>query len=553
MPHNMPNHWDRNRALTLADIRGWRAISYSRFSSSLQEGNDSIARQQAALSRAISDVGLALDTTLEDRAQSASKGHHRTKGELGRLLAAIHEGAVPSATVLIVENVDRLTRESVLDAYTMLATMIRAGIVLLVCGDDELELYDEAAINGRAGDRLYTELRAAYKYTRRLGQLQRARHERRREQAARGEHIIPNGIVPGWLDRDLRSRTHTLNQHASTIERIFRECREGASAKEIAAGLNRDDVPTMRGSAMWRAPRVGTILRDDAALGYWSPIQWRNGRRVPVGSPALVYPPAVTAELWQAVQDALSARKGVVRGAAGKTVPNLFTGRAFCGSCNASLRIDTGGGYRGGKRKRHLLCGAYMEAKTCADATRYDLNLLERPILWNLIEMMRLAPSPMQTRNTSSERIAALHVQIGQRETSILGYLRNGSSPTMQRMVETLAAETDDMRREVSVLKLAEATLAAHRTAAQQLWPLMRATIIPALDGDLTARDHLRGLLSRHAYKITGDRSDSGGLVIRFGAAEARVHPDNGERDRLGGMDDPSQGQEGTWEVLSVS
>ncbi len=25
MPHNMPNHWDRSRALTLADIRGRRS------------------------------------------------------------------------------------------------------------------------------------------------------------------------------------------------------------------------------------------------------------------------------------------------------------------------------------------------------------------------------------------------------------------------------------------------------------------------------------------------------------------------------------------------
>lgn len=531
MSNISPSHWDRSRALNLVDIRGWKAISYLRFSSSLQEGNDSIARQRAALDHAVREVGLELDRSLEDHAKSASKGHHRTKGELGLLLFAITEGAVPQGTILIVENIDRLTREGVLDAYTMLATIIHAGVVLLVCGDEELELYDEAAINGRAGDRLHSDIRAAYKYTKRLAQFQRSQQKRRREQALRGEKVIPNGIVPGWLDRDLNTRTHHLNQHAGTIERIFRECVKGASARQIAAGLNRDGVLTMQGAAVWRAPRIGAILRDDAVIGYWTPTQLQGKTRVPAGPPAPIYPPAVGHGLWQEVQNALSARRGITRGAIGTTVPNLFTGHVFCGSCGGTLRIDTGGGLRGGRRKRHFLCGAYMDAKTCAVSVRYDLDVLERRLVWKLARMIRLVPKTARTMNAHAEQIAGLRIGIEQQEAMVLGYMRN-SSPTVQTAVAKLAAETDSMRRRAEALEHEAAVLAAERTAAEEFWPVLRATIAPALRGEVEARDRLRGLLSRHAYRIVGDKDDLGGLIIHAGTAQSCIHPDDDARER---------------------
>jgi hypothetical protein len=48
---------------------------------------------------------------------------------------------------------------------------------------------------------------------------------------------------------------------AATRERIVRERAAGRSLREIAAGLNRDQVPTGQGGATWWASTVRYVLR----------------------------------------------------------------------------------------------------------------------------------------------------------------------------------------------------------------------------------------------------------------------------------------------------
>jgi len=78
--------------ITPADLIGPLVISYLRFSSSPQEKGTSIDRQQETLDRIIAHYQLVLDHSLTDRALSALKGRHRTRGKVADLLAAIDKG-----------------------------------------------------------------------------------------------------------------------------------------------------------------------------------------------------------------------------------------------------------------------------------------------------------------------------------------------------------------------------------------------------------------------------------------------------------------------------
>jgi len=462
----IPLRWDRSRPLSLEDIRGWRAISYLRFSSSLQGEGDSIERQRVNTERAVEALDLILDRAIEDQAKSASKGIHRKKGELGLLLSAIDAGRIPVGSVLIVEAVDRLTREGLLDVYPMLTKIIRGGMVLLVCGEtedeDEFELYDEHAINGRQGDKLHVDIRSAYKYTKRLSQTAKARHARRRESASRGEQITPNGVPPFWIDRDMRARrrgdpVHTLNEHRCAIVAMFEEAAANQSVRQIADALTRREITDPDGRP-WRCSAIGRCLRDDAVIGFWTPIQWIDGKRTPVGPACQVYPEAISSTLWQAVQDSLDQRGGVLRGATGKSVPNLFSGRAVCPVCESAMRVDTGGGIRRGQRKRHLICGNYVEHRGCKEAARYDLNQLERPLIWTLAERLRLAPNAAKRPSEWAERRAALEVEIRQKDDAIAAMMpRVGGSHTLLAHVERLGFKADRLRQELASLMEATA------------------------------------------------------------------------------------------------
>ncbi len=89
--------YDHDRQLFAADLYGRSMISYMRFSSSQQGSGSTLERQAETRDRVQTYYRLVQDEALLDQARSASKGHHRTKGELGGLLEAIKRGEIDFA------------------------------------------------------------------------------------------------------------------------------------------------------------------------------------------------------------------------------------------------------------------------------------------------------------------------------------------------------------------------------------------------------------------------------------------------------------------------
>ncbi len=114
-----------------------KAYSYVRFSTPEQEKGDSLRRQIQNSEKWATEHGYELDDTIkiEDRGLSAHKGDHRKKGNLGKFLDLVTGGKIAPGSVLIVESLDRLSREEVLEALTQFLNIIRAGIHLVTLID----------------------------------------------------------------------------------------------------------------------------------------------------------------------------------------------------------------------------------------------------------------------------------------------------------------------------------------------------------------------------------------------------------------------------------
>src|SRR5262245_58222501 len=92
------------------------AYSYLRFSSPAQADGDTVRRQSALRDdwlRRHSHVTLDQSLILADRGVSGFTGEHRTnkKHHLARFLDLVRRGRVAAGSYLIVENLDRLSRE----------------------------------------------------------------------------------------------------------------------------------------------------------------------------------------------------------------------------------------------------------------------------------------------------------------------------------------------------------------------------------------------------------------------------------------------------------
>src|SRR4051794_7179131 len=94
------------------------AYSYIRFSSPQQAEGDSLRRQHELRDAWLKRSGARLDTslTLRDEGVSGFTGSHRTNPDrhaLAAFLDLVKKGRIPQGSFLVVESLDRLSREHI--------------------------------------------------------------------------------------------------------------------------------------------------------------------------------------------------------------------------------------------------------------------------------------------------------------------------------------------------------------------------------------------------------------------------------------------------------
>jgi DNA invertase Pin-like site-specific DNA recombinase len=127
-----------------------RAYSYLRMSTELQLKGDSKRRQLDASMAYAEEHGLELADDghlreigisarrLEDIGVSAFKGANVRDGALGQFLAAVKAGSVERGSYLLVESLDRLSREEILRAHSLFLGIVQSGINLVTLADNRV-------------------------------------------------------------------------------------------------------------------------------------------------------------------------------------------------------------------------------------------------------------------------------------------------------------------------------------------------------------------------------------------------------------------------------
>jgi DNA invertase Pin-like site-specific DNA recombinase len=281
------------------------AYSYLRFSRPEQARGDSRPRQGEGPAEWCARNGIRLDTTttLHDLGKSAfKKGKHRqaqAESTMARLLnpadlvnpdrrglaaflELIRQGKVPRGAYLIIENLDRLSRDDAIPATHLLTGILLAG-VRVVQLEPELVLTDKSDT--------FEIMRAILELSR--GNSESAMKSKRlrevwgdkKRQAREGRpmsHRLPGWLqlqgatrIPGAGGRERwsfeQARIVPIPAHAATVRRIFEMAAGGYGMKRIVDTLTREKVPTPGRSQKWNRAYVRNILNDRRALGEHQP------------------------------------------------------------------------------------------------------------------------------------------------------------------------------------------------------------------------------------------------------------------------------------------
>jgi DNA invertase Pin-like site-specific DNA recombinase len=305
------------------------AFSYLRFSDPRQSAGDSVRRQTADRDEWLADhPDVILDQTLEmsDRGRSAFRRKNWDTYALAQFVKLIG-GRVEPGSYLLVENLDRLSREEEGVATELFLSIINRGVIIVQLSPHVKEFRRPVGVADLFSailDLSRGHGESKIKSTR-VGE---AWAEKRRNA---GQELVTHR-VPGWIRVQPDGRRVADPAATATVKRIFALAADGHGLGSIAQQLHDDRVPligklTFKGKPVtWSGSLVRYIILNRAVLGEFQPHIGSPGDRQPAGDVLPHYYPRIIDErAFHAAHGGLATRRKCGRGRPAAGV-NLFAG-----------------------------------------------------------------------------------------------------------------------------------------------------------------------------------------------------------------------------------
>lgn len=506
--------------------KGRRVYSYVRFSTPEQSLGDSERRQLTDAQSWVSVKGYKLDEShcMADRGLSGFKGHHRTRGVLGRFLGSVEAGEIPRDSILLVENIDRLSREGATDTLRgIIFKLWDFGISIATISPDQI--YEPGCDNTPQFFVLLLLIQQAHEESRKKSERIRAARESARA-AARDEKKLLTRLVPAWLRVTEDGRLEPIPKAVATLQMIFELKLQGIGLESIAAKLNREapwyppKQHEKQTSFGWRGSYIKKILGNRAVIGEYQPHHNEKGKRVPIGDPIPGYYPSVIAgDVFHAVQNRLAANKG--KGGRTGAVTNLFTHLIKCAYCGGPMRLQDNGKPRG----RSLVCDNAKRGVKCK-CHRINYFECEKLILENCHKLRpeQVLPKPDEQAQRSlrlrqrvqgrTGELMAVEQQIG----NLLDQITRTASDSMRDKYEAKMVELEQKKVEVEAqlhkdqqeLQTAEASTKSFHSWKRNFDSLREVLSESNPEVRLRLQSHIRELIERIEVFPVGFKSEVG-------------------------------------------
>ena len=400
-----------------------RAYSYLRVSCLAQVSGDGLRRQGDFAEQICQEEGWCLDDSLRfvDRGRSAFHGDNARIGALSMFLAAVKSGRVAPGSVVIIENIDRLSRQEVDEAYDLFRAILKSGVWIATREPRRVYRRETAGNMIDLLEPLFIMARGHEESKIKSVRLTAHWDERRRQAREAGRPIGKR--CPAWVELVPGGGYRLRPGPAATVRAVFRLCREGMGLGQIVDWLRARPAehPPFGSSRVWSRSYLRLIIKRRAALGEWQPRQGRDGRNMkPAGSPVVAFwPAAVSEDDWQLAQAAVAGRKGK-RGRPGNSEANLFTGLVREAQTGERMAVRS---FRFGPDiRRHYLVATRL-GDSCAKGLGMPYRDFEECVLEELRMMLAadiLPPSPERdAREGRIRELTARLVALDQREATL--------------------------------------------------------------------------------------------------------------------------------------
>lgn len=315
---------------------------YVRFSSEKQSGGNSHQRQVESIENFAKINGYEVNDTLNlrDLGISAYKGKNAKEGALGVFIKMVENGSIPvdGSSYLCIEQFDRLSRQTVDQAYSIFRKILLLNVNIITLMDKKV--YTKKSLNNMVS--IISSLlimEQAHIESDKKSRWVSAVFQTRLEQLRNGEKVQFGYMLPGWID-NLGTKTATnfvFNDKVKTVKMIIDMYLKGETMGHIARILNEKQIPQFarkksKNKSSWNSGKISHLLTNQCLIGQ---LKIKKTNEIIEN----YYPSVLSQDEWDHIQSTktINAKTKV----AGRRSINIFQGRLFCADCGNKYYFET--------------------------------------------------------------------------------------------------------------------------------------------------------------------------------------------------------------------
>ncbi|HBT8458906.1 TPA: recombinase family protein [Klebsiella pneumoniae] len=424
-----------------------KAISYIRFSTKIQSVGDSTKRQSKYINDWLKrnpDYYLDESLRFQDLGISGFSGANARSGAFGEFLAAVESGYIEAGSVLLVESLDRVSRQDIDTAGEQLRKILRSGVEVVTLVDNEWYT-KESLKDSLSMIKAMLVMERAHEESAMKSTRLRSMWAGKRERAANGE--IMSKRCAAWLKvSEDRSHFEFIPENVKAVQRVFQLRLEGLSHVKIAKQMNDEGFSTLNQfkpvKGGWSQSSVTELLSNRSVIGFKVPSKSMAVKGV--SEIPNYYPSIITDEQFYAVQQLKQSSAGRKPSSDLPLLTNLFKGVLRCSECGFIVVVA------GVSAKRSGIYKCSMKSEGRCNSVGFSRLQTDRALVQGLLyNTNRLALNRDNGSAIGSLQSELEHLQ-KQRERLIKLAMLADDTESMAKDLKTLNSQIKDAEKSVS-------------------------------------------------------------------------------------------------------
>lgn len=507
------------------------AYSYVRMSTDMQLKGNSLERQKEKSKEYAIRHDLQLVENFEDIGVSAFKGRNIKDGMLGEFISLIEKKTIPTGSYLLIESLDRLSRENILESIPLFIKILKSGIKIVTLIDEQVYGAEKADFTNF----LYPMVVLSRAHEESVAKSYRVGKAWANKRKNINERKLTK-VCPAWLKLNTDTNSfEVIPGRDDVVKRIFDLADSGYGSYSIGRILNNESIPPFsENSKGWHASYITRIINNRSVLGEFQPHKFENGTAEPEGDVVHDYfPRLIDEELFLRIKHARRKRQVEGAGRKGPLYRNLFSRIAKCAYCGTPMRfVDKGPPPKGGQFLRCTNAERHFECS--ASSWRYEH--FENVFLFfvhelDLVETLKRADEQSE-RYTLEQKLISINENMrGKSELLNTTFEMLQSSNTakafVQSKIEEISSEILELEKQKEAVEAKLKKDASLLPVDDQQIKLLIKELQDADDGDLERKrrvvaNRLQMMIKSLTLAPDGLRKDAEKLVLsQFGSSEA--------------------------------